>query len=111
MSAAEVIAVALDSMPADTRPSTLVNRDRADIALNALTASGYAIVKLPTPADDGHWRIAGTDLEVRLDRGVLRVRFGSPTRPSTIDKGYHASVGPDLAAALLAAANATEKAK
>lgn len=50
MSAEDVIAEALDAIPADARPATLVNRDRATAALAALKAAGYAVVVLPEPS-------------------------------------------------------------
>lgn len=42
--AVEVVADALDAIPADLRPATPVNRDRATAALRALNAAGYLLV-------------------------------------------------------------------
>ena len=75
----------------------------------AIRDSGYTVIALPEADRDGRWRIDGTDLDVRSKRGsegapVVSVTFDSVTRPSRIEKNYHPSVGPDLGAALIAAA-------
>lgn len=49
----EQMAEAMDSIPADLRPTTLVNQDRARAALDAIEAGGRAIVELPGPCDRG----------------------------------------------------------
>ena len=77
-----------------------------------LAKAGIAITQLPEPDGKGAWAIEGTDLEVKVKRARstqpsdpgLSVLFNSPNRPSRIEKSYDMSVGPDLAAALLAAA-------
>ena len=42
--AVEVVADALDAIPADLRPTTIINRERAAAALTALNAAGYLLV-------------------------------------------------------------------
>ncbi|WP_141772482.1 hypothetical protein [Mycolicibacterium neoaurum] len=106
MSPEEVVAQALDSILADPRPSTLVNRDRARIALHALKDARYAVVKLPESGgvdDDGQ--------EWFCD-GDFRVDHSSPG--SEWPNLYAGSIPyePDdlrrEAAGMLAAANAAE---
>ncbi|KMV19654.1 hypothetical protein ACT17_06360 [Mycolicibacterium conceptionense] len=42
--AVEVVADALDAVPSDLRPTTIINRERAAAALSALNAAGYLLV-------------------------------------------------------------------
>lgn len=72
----DVIAARLDAMPADFRPVELVNRDRARTAIEALTAAGYAVVKLPEPDwEDDVGQVYVTDSDIRVDTtGPTRYR-------------------------------------
>ncbi|QRZ05926.1 hypothetical protein [Mycolicibacterium austroafricanum] len=115
MSAPEVIAAALNSMPADPRPSELVNQDRARIALEALKAAGYAVVELPEaqPRWDGAlaaWKVEQTwhgqpeePGEVSIRRTDGRIGVNSVSMPVETPQNAR-----NLAAALLAAADAAE---
>lgn len=109
MSAVDVVTEALNSMPADARPSELVNRDRARIALEALKAAGYVVVELPRQCivptgwgDDclGAWPASGWDDPVSA---WPRRQVATPD-----DKWIDPDDARSLAAALLAAANAAE---
>jgi len=92
----DTIAEALDAIPADLRPSTLVNRDRARAALDAITAGRRAIVELPEAADE--WRVP--------DVGNVAVYDGAGQRISGVritNIGFDLTVAPSEACALSAA--------
>ena len=102
MTAAEVIAGALDALPADVRPVQLVNRDRADVALEALRAAGYAVVELPKPDDDSRWHIEDVgDISTYPRGGVGIKNIGNDLVVADCE-------ARNLAAVLLAAAAAAE---
>lgn len=96
MSAEEVIAQALDAIPADPRPATLVNRDRATAALTALKRAGYAVIQLPERSGQG-WPV---EVNQQTGQGLTGCRISWGSMEFNLNP-VHAQ---KLAAALLAAA-------
>lgn len=90
-------------------------RSCGSAALAALTAAGYAVIKLPEPDADGRWRIPDTDIEVRTkafpppDGPELQIIVNTAIQGVRLRKCYDLSVAPEFAAALLAAAAKAEK--
>jgi len=114
MSAVDVVASALNSMPADARPSELVNRDRARTALEALKAAGYAVVNLPEPdseryegdehepADRDSWMVDAYEVAVWYP-GEVQINYDG-----SLGEPIDTAIARDLAGALLAAIDAAE---
>lgn len=105
MSAVDVVTEALNSILSDPRPSELVNRDRARIALDALKAAGYAVVELPEKLgeDAPYWRVLiGNEPEEVYPSPLGEIIISGSCRVDSADDAR------SLAAALLAAADAAE---
>lgn len=114
MSAVDAVAEALNSILADPRPSELVNRDRARIALDALKAAGYAVVKLPEPdskryegdehepADRDSWMVDAYEVAVWYP-GEVQINYDG-----SLGEPVDTAIARDLASALLAAIDAAE---
>lgn len=115
MTARDVIAVALNAMPADGRPVELVDRDRATRALVALKAAGYAVVELPAPTE----RETDDEVTTRWEGALPFTVDVWDDYPNEVGLAYDFNPfepftpngARTLAAALLAAADAAEEGK
>lgn len=116
----DVIAEVLDAMPADARPVTLVNRDRAAKALDALRSNRIAVVELPDEMPEAArlvnvpsnirqqpmwevgcaWATIETDGDIYFETAGSKSSYGSITSPDP---------ARELSAVLLAAAKAQEE--
>ena len=107
----DVIVSALNAMPADIRPTELVNRDRASRSLEALRKAGYAIVAMPevkvTEWADSYWPVPeaasdGREGKVKIEEDG-RIHASMVSNPLPTPRAARA-----YAAALLAAADSDE---